>query len=122
MYILQVSLHTSKRCKFFTTQGTGLFKFIGLSPLLMNFSDVSLDFLLRLKTLATSFTEGRLLTVRFHVTVEVMRVSVALTTLVTDVNLVGRVVGPLLVVVERLVVLEFQFADITGHVEIFGIM
>ena len=32
------------------------------------------------------------------------------------------VVGPLLVVVEGFGVLKFQFADITGHVEIFGIV
>ena len=88
----------------------------------MNFPDVCLDFLFRLETLATSFAEGRLLTVRFHVTVEVMRVSVALPTLVADVDLVAGVVGPLLVVVERLVVLEFQFADITGHVEILRVV
>ena len=55
-------------------------------------------------------------------TIEVMRVSVALPTLVADVDLVAGVVGPLLVVVERLVVLEFQFADITGHVEILRVV
>ena len=32
------------------------------------------------------------------------------------------VVGPLLMIVQGLVVLKFQFTDITFHVEIFGIV
>ena len=37
-------------------------------------------------------------------------------------NFIVGVVGPLLMIVEGLGVLKFQFADITGHVEIFGIV
>ena len=55
-------------------------------------------------------------------TVEVMRICVALATLVADMDFVVGVVGPLLMVVEGFGVLKFQFADITGHVEIFGVV
>ena len=37
-------------------------------------------------------------------------------------NFIVGVVGPLLMIVEGLGVLKFQFADITFHVEIFGIV
>jgi len=59
---------------------------------------------------------------RLHVTVEMMRVCITLTALIADMDFIVRVVGPLLMIVQGLSVLEFQFADITFHVEIFGIV
>ena len=55
-------------------------------------------------------------------TVEMMRVCITLTALIADMDFIVRVVGPLLMIVQGLSVLEFQFADITFHVEIFGIV
>ena len=55
-------------------------------------------------------------------TVKVMRICVAFATLVADMDFVVGVVGPLLMIVQRLVVLKFQLTDITFHVEIFGIV
>ena len=59
---------------------------------------------------------------RLHVTIEMVRIGVAFTALVADMDLIVGVVGPLLMIVQGLVVLKFQFTDITFHVEIFGIV
>ena len=59
---------------------------------------------------------------RLHVTIEMVRIGVAFTALVADMDLIVGVVGPLLMIVQGLVVLKLQFADITFHVEIFGIV
>ena len=59
---------------------------------------------------------------RLHVTIEMVRIGVAFTALVADMDLIVGVVGPLLMIVQRLVVLKFQLTDITFHVEIFGIV
>ena len=59
---------------------------------------------------------------RLHVAVEMMRVCIALAALVADMDFIVWVVGPLLVIVQGFCVFKFQFADITFHVEIFGIV
>ena len=57
VYIFQMSLHTTETTEFFTTQGTRFLEVIRLPPFLVNLPDVSLDFLFRLKSFPTGFTE-----------------------------------------------------------------
>ena len=106
VYIFQMPLHTAKCCKFFTAQRTWFLEVIRLPPFLVNLPDVSLDFLFGLKSFATGFTEGGLLTMRLHMTIEMMRISVAFAALIADMDLIVWVVGPLLMIVQGFVVLK----------------
>ena len=58
----------------------------------------------------------------FHVTVQVVRIGVALSALVAYVNLVTRVMRSFLVVIKCFCVFEHEFANITLDVLVFGIV
>ena len=122
MNILQVPFHAAKVWELFVTQCTGLFCVVSSPPLLVNFSHMSFHLLFRLKCFATCLTVGGLLTMRFHVTIQMVRIGVALSTLVAYVNLVTWVMRSFLVVIKCFCVFEHEFANITLDVLVFGIM
>ena len=59
---------------------------------------------------------------RFHVPVKVMRVCIALATLVANVDFVCRVMRSFLVVIKCFCVFEHEFANITLDVLVFGVV
>ena len=120
--VLQMSLHAPKVWKLLIAECTGLFCVVSSSPLLVHFSHVSFHFLFRLKCFATGLAVGGLLSVRFHVPVQVVRIRVALSALVAYVNLVTRVMRSFLVVIKCFCVFEHEFANITLDVLVFGIV
>ena len=97
--VLQVSLHAPKVWKLLIAESTRLFNVVSSPPLLVHFSHVSFHFLFRLKCFATCLTVRGLLSVGFHVTVQVVRISVTLSALIAYVNLVTRVMRSFLVVI-----------------------
>ena len=59
---------------------------------------------------------------RFHVTVQMVRICITFSALVAYVNLVTRVMRSFLVVIKCFCVFEHEFANITLDVLVFGIM
>ena len=122
VHVLQMSFHAPKVWKLLIAECTGLFCVVSSPPLLVHFSHVSFHFLFRLKCLATGLTVGGLLSVRFHVTIQMVRICITFSALVAYVNLVTRVMRSFLVVIKCFCVFEHEFANITLDVLVFGVV